>query len=125
MVLGDLLTENEDPDCLLRYVHGCGRLDRELLHFLLETEERLSVEELATSMDRDRSTVYRSIRRLEEYSYVTKARHTYENGGYCYRYAAAEPDAIAAHLEHRVEACQDRLGELMTEFRSTYCEESS
>lgn len=115
-----------DPGCdrLLELVDGCGELDRDIYLRLLEADDPKSVEELAETVDRDRSTTYRSMRRLHENGYLEREQVTYENGGYCYRYRPVDPEDVAASLRDRLATCHDRLDELVDEFRETYSQQA-
>ena len=111
-----------DPECedLLAWVDGCRHLDLEVYRILHETDGRLSVDEIAEDVDRDRSTTYRAVRRLHENGYLDREQVTYDGGGYCYRYAAVDPDEVAAHLEDRVESCHRELTAMVDEFRTRF-----
>lgn len=118
--LGELL--EGDPGCekLLELVDGCGELDHEIYLSLLSSDERRSVDEIAETVDRDRSTTYRAVRRLYENGYLEREQVTYQNGGYCYRYAPVDPEEVAVSLRERVTSCHQRLEALVEEFRETY-----
>lgn len=122
MALQEVVDEDHDSGWLLEWVHGFAELDRRIFFLLLEADEKRTVDEIAAEVDRDRSTTYRALRRLDDRGYLEREQRTYENGGYCYRYGAVEPDTIARELEETIATCQERLDALLAEFRQSYCE---
>lgn len=93
----DELIERSDPD--FRTVMSCvfGIEDHETRTYLALLEQPGStVEELAAALDRDRSTVNRSLSTLTERGLVWRDRRLLDGGGYVYQYTAiALPEAKA------------------------------
>ena len=118
--LADLLKDDPECDAVLELVDGCGELDRKIYRTALDAEDRLTVDEFATLVDRDRSTTYRAIRRLHEHGYLDRERVSYDSGGYCYRYESVDPDVVAGKLSDRLASCHERLQGLVDEFRDRY-----
>lgn len=111
-----------DPPCelLLEWVDGCREIDREIYLDLLETDGPKTVDEIAAAIDRDRSTAYRAVRRLHEADYLEREQVTYDNGGYCYRFVATDPDDVATALHERLDQYHRDLDALVEEFRQRY-----
>lgn len=123
--LRELLDDDPGCDRLLEWVDGCGELDQEIYVTLLEADDRMSIDEIAEAVDRDRSTAYRAVRRLHENDYLDREQVTYDNGGYCHRYGAVDPDEVANALRRRLATCHRRLDALVEEFRETHSREMS
>lgn len=115
----------EDPACdrLLELVDGCGELDRKIYRELLATDVGEKVDDIASRVDRDRSTTYRAVRRLHENGYLEREREAYDDGGYCYRYTAVDPEEVAETLRQRIQQCHAKLESLVEEFQQTYGED--
>lgn len=111
-----------DPPCelLLEWVDGCREIDREIYRDLLHCDEPQSVDEIADSIDRDRSTAYRAVRRLHEKGYLEREQVTYDNGGYCYRFVPTDPEEVAQAIRERLEQYHRDLDNLVEEFRREY-----
>ena len=122
MALRELVDQEHECGWLLECVDGCSTLDREIFFLLLDVDGKRTVDEIAGLVDRERSTTYRSLRRLEEQGYLEKEQRTYDSGGFCYRYGTAQPDVIFEHLEATITDCQRQLDTLLAEFRRVYCD---
>ncbi len=118
--LREALTDDPPCEVLLEWVDGCHELDRKIYLDLLEAERAKTIDEIAATIDRNRSTAYRAVRRLHETGYLTREQVSYDTGGYCYRFAAVDPDTVAASLRERIERYYRDLDELVEEFRCQY-----
>lgn len=109
----------DDPSCefLLECLDGCREIDVQIYRSLLEEDACKTVDEIATAIDRDRSTAYRAIRRLHEGGYLERRQIIYDTGGYCYEFAPADPDEVARTLHQRLEECHRDMEALVEEFR--------
>ena len=74
----------QDMQCegLLECLHGLKQLDRECFRVLVESDEPLTIDEIADVVDRERSTAYRSIQRLLQAGFIQKEQVNYDQGGY-------------------------------------------
>ncbi|APW97016.1 TrmB family transcriptional regulator [Halobiforma lacisalsi AJ5] len=92
--LGELLEDSDPP---FEKVMSCvfGIEDHETRTYLALCERPGStIDELATVLDRDRSTINRSLSTLQDRGLVERDRRLLEGGGYVYQYTAVElPDA--------------------------------
>ncbi|WP_321166717.1 helix-turn-helix domain-containing protein [Halorubrum sp. SD683] len=72
----------QDMTCagLLKCCHGVKELDEDVFGLLVEPSELLTVDEGAERIDRERSTVYRSVQRLRRVGYGQKERSNDEQG---------------------------------------------
>ncbi len=78
----------QDMECegLLECIHGLKGLDKECFRVMVESDEPLTIDDVADGVDRERSTAYRSIQRLYESGFIQKEQINYEQGGYYHVY---------------------------------------
>lgn len=126
--MGDSLSEmlREDMECegLLECFHGLTELDKKCFRELVESQEPLTVDELADRVDRERSTAYRSVKRLLQTGMVQKEQVNYEDGGYYHVYRPTDPDRIADEMQRLLNDWYAQMGQLIAEFRRKYDREA-
>ena len=127
--MADSMSEylRRDMECegLLECIHGLTGLDRQVFEAMTESAEALTVDEVADRVDRERSTAYRSIQRLQEAGFVRKRQINYDQGGYYHVYRPADPDEIADDMQRMVNDWYDEIGHLIGEFREKYDERAA
>lgn len=108
-------------DCML----GLNKLDRGVFRLLAESSEPLTVDHIAEFIDKERTTAYRSVRRLEEAGVVVQEQESCPKGGYHHVYRIADPDQIANELQRMLNQWYADTGQLIQEFRDMYGENRS
>lgn len=73
-------------------------------------------DELADSMGRDRSTVYRALQKLMSCGMVFRETKSLEKGGYYHIYGAVSRDILKAKLEQCVEEWSRRMRDALSRF---------
>jgi len=113
-----------DLECegLLECLYELNDLDREAFVLLSETDSRLTIDEIAEGVDRERSTAYRSVQRLLQADLVQKTQINYEQGGYYHVYTITEPGSIADTMQHQLNDWYAQIGYLIGRFREKYGE---
>lgn len=113
-----------DLDCedLLECVHGLTVLDRACFEALASADAPKTIDDIADAVDRERSTVYRSVHRLLESGFVEKEQVNYEHGGYYHVYRPVDPESVADEMAALVDRWSAKMAELVTEFREQYGE---
>ena len=113
-----------DMQCegLLECFHGLKQLDKAIFGVLTESEEALTVDEIAERVDRERSTAYRSVQRLLDTGFIRKEQVNYEQGGYYHVFRPANPDAVADEMQRMLNDWYAQMGQLIAEFRDKYQE---
>jgi predicted transcriptional regulator len=118
--IGEMLQQDMVCEGLLECFHGLKDLDREVFGALVEADEPMTVDEVAEAVDRERSTAYRSVRRLENTGLVKKEQINYEQGGYYHVFHPADPDEVANEMQRMLNDWYAQMGTLIAEFRNKY-----
>ncbi|WP_265109887.1 helix-turn-helix domain-containing protein [Halosolutus halophilus] len=105
---------------LLECIHGLKRLDTECYRTVVESEEPLTIDEVAERVDRERSTAYRSVRRLLQSGFIQKEQVNYDQGGYYHVYYPTDPNQIASDMQRMVNDWYAKLDQLIREFEAEY-----
>lgn len=115
-----------DLECesLLECLYDLNDLDRQCFRVLAAAGSALTVDELASNVDRERSTVYRSVQRLLQLGLVQKDQVNYDRGGYYHVYRITEPDEIADEMQTKLNDWYAQIGYLVARFREKYGEGS-
>ncbi len=108
-------------DCLL----GLNELDRAVFRLLAESSEPLTVDRIAKFIGKERTTAYRSVKRLEEAGVTVQEQESCPKGGYHHVYRVSDPDEIANELQRMLNQWYAETGQLIQEFRDTYVEDHS
>ena len=105
---------------LLECFHGLKELDKECFRALVEAEEPLTVDEIADSVDRERSTAYRAVQRLLQTGFIEKDQINYDQGGYDHVYSPTDPSQIADDMQRMLNDWYAKMGQLIQEFENKY-----
>ena len=122
--LRDMLQSDMECEGLLECFHGLTDLDRAVFETLFESDDALTVDDIAADVDRERSTAYRSVKRLEEAGFVEREQRTYEGGGYYHVFSPADPEDVAEDMQRMLNDWYAQIGQLIGEFREKYAEEA-
>ena len=111
-----------DMECegLLECFHGLKQLDRDIFQALVNTDEPLTVDEIAEAVDRERSTAYRAVQRLLQTGFIEKNQINYDQGGYYHVYSPADPSKIADDMQRMLNDWYAKMGQLIQEFETKY-----
>ncbi|WP_255195454.1 helix-turn-helix domain-containing protein [Halorarius litoreus] len=120
--IGEMLRQDMVCENLLECFHGLKDLDREVFTVLVEADEPMTVDEVAEAVDRERSTAYRSVRRLKDAGFVVKDQVNYEQGGYYHVFRPSDPDEVADDMQRMLNDWYAQMGQLIAEFREKYQE---
>ena len=114
-----------DMECegLLECFHGLKDLDRQVFQVLVDADDRLTVDEIADRVDRERSTAYRSVQRLLQAGLVQKEQVNYEQGGYYHVYLPVSAEEVTEDMQRMLNDWYAKMGQLIQEFRDKYDDE--
>jgi predicted transcriptional regulator len=118
--LADYLEQDMECEGLLACLHGLKDLDRECFLALVDSEDPLTVDEVAERVDRERSTPYRAHQRLDQAGVVQKNQVNYEQGGYYHVFSPTDPDELADDMQRLLNDWYAQMGQLIHEFREKY-----
>ncbi len=122
--MADSMSEylQQDMECegLLECLHGLKQLDKECFRTLVESEEPLTIDEVADRVDRERSTAYRSIQRLLQTGFIQKEQINYDQGGYYHVYYPTDPKQVADDMQRMLNDWYAKMGQLIQEFEDKY-----
>lgn len=112
----------QDMECegLLECLHGLGALDKECYRVMVDSEEPLTVDSIAAEVDRERSTVYRSIQRLLQAGLVQKEQINYDEGGYYHVYHPTDPGEVTDEMQRMLNEWYATMGQLIQAFEDKY-----
>ncbi|WP_302082325.1 helix-turn-helix domain-containing protein [Salinibaculum rarum] len=118
----DMLRSDMECEGLLECFHGLTALDRAVFETMVAADEAKTVDEIAEEVDRERSTAYRSVKRLEEAGFLTREQRTYDGGGYYHVFTPADPKEVADDMQRMLNDWYAKMGGLIGEFRDKYNE---
>jgi predicted transcriptional regulator len=121
----EMLRSDMECEGLLECFHGLTELDRAVFETLVAAAEPLTVDEVGERVDRERSTAYRAVKRLQEAGFVEREQRTYDGGGYYHVFRPADPDAVADDMQRLLNDWYAKMGQLIGEFREKYEEPQS
>lgn len=118
--MADYLRADMECEGLLECFHGLTDLDRDCFEVIVKDEAPLTIDEIADEVNRERSTVYRSIQRLRQAGFVQKEQVNYEQGGYYHVFSPTDPDVVADDMQRMLNDWYAKMGQLIGEFRTKY-----
>ena len=118
--MSEYLKQDMECDGLLECIHGLKALDKEIFVLLTQQTEPITVDEIAETVDRERSTAYRSVQRLINSGFVQKEQVNYDQGGYYHVFRPTDPDEIADDMQRMLNDWYAKMGQLIGEFRTEY-----
>jgi predicted transcriptional regulator len=121
----DHLAGDMQCESLLECFHGLKGLDREVFSVLVAANEPLTVDAVAEAVDRERSTAYRSVRRLVDAGFVSSEQINYEDGGYYHVYEPVDAEEVAADLQEMLDDWYGLMDHLIDEFEAKYGERAA
>ena len=76
----------------------------------------MTLEELAKKVDRDKSSVFRSLQKLVGLRICIKETKTLKEGGYYHAYSAIDIESFKIETEKRVKELEDSFHRLLRKF---------
>lgn len=119
------LQNEREWEALLDSMLGLNKLDRGVFRLLAKSSESLTVDYIAEFIDKERTTAYRSVKRLEEAGVAVQEQESCPKGGYHHVYRVSDPNEIADELQRMLNQWYAETGQLIQEFRDTHLEDHS
>ena len=120
--LAEMLRSDMECEGLLECFHGLKTLDKRCFEVLVGAEGPLTIDDLAETVDRERSTVYRAVQRLFNAGLIQKEQINYDQGGYYHVYKPADPQAIRGDMQRLLNDWYAKMGQLIQEFEDKYAD---
>ncbi|RJX50168.1 helix-turn-helix domain-containing protein [Halonotius pteroides] len=118
--LAEMLRSDMECEGLLECFHGLKELDKRCFRELVDAETAVTIDDLSDHVDRERSTVYRSVQRLLNAGLIQKEQINYDQGGYYHVYKPADPGAIREDMQRLLNDWYAEMGQLIQEFEEKY-----
>ncbi|MFB6194612.1 MAG: helix-turn-helix domain-containing protein [Haloplanus sp.] len=123
--VSEMIRRDMECESLLECFHDLKSIDKQVFELLNESDEPLTVDELAERIDRERSTAYRSVQRLIQAGFLEKEQRNYEQGGYYHVYQPRDADEIAQEMQRMLNDWYAKMGQLIGEFSEKYADSSA
>jgi predicted transcriptional regulator len=114
--INSLTRVNSSGKDLLAYLYDLSPLDLHLLMILLQAKKPLTLEKLADRIDRDKSTVFRSVQKMAALGLCIKETRSIKEGGYYHVYSAADAGTIKKNTKQRVEEIRTSIDNILKKF---------
>lgn len=101
---------------LFGLIFGFSPLDMAVLKILLKRSSPMTLEDMAGAVDRDKSTVFKSLQRLVSSGLCTKEVRNLREGGYYHLYGCSGIEKISKNTKLKVEEVQAGLTTLLKKF---------
>lgn len=104
------ITKNQEMCCddVIKYLYNLNKLDIKVYKTLSKTKE-LKTNDLANQLNKERSTIYRSLQRLSYCGLCKKKTKTLKKGGYYYIYEPVKKNEIKKNLESCIELWSQKM----------------
>ncbi|MFH5796995.1 helix-turn-helix domain-containing protein [Haladaptatus sp. DYF46] len=118
--MAEYLQQDMECEGLLECIHGLKELDKRCYRVVIESDNPLTIDDIAERIDRERSTAYRSIQRLLQSGFIQKEQVNYEQGGYYHVYKPTDPNEVSHDMQRMLNEWYAKMGQLIQEFEDKY-----
>jgi predicted transcriptional regulator len=102
---------------LFIYLYDLSPLDLDLLFTLIKNNKKaMTLEELSTIADRDKSTTFRSLQKLVGLDICVKETETIKEGGYYHVYSAIDIKSFKIQTENKVKELEASFHRILRKF---------
>jgi predicted transcriptional regulator len=102
---------------LLICLYNLKPIDLEIL-IAVAKNPQATLDQIATTVQRDRSSVHRCLAKLISANLVIKQTKTLKGGGYYHAYSMVEPEKVKEHAKARVKEITEGLNSLVDRFET-------
>jgi len=103
---------------LFTILYDLSLLELELLFILISKNKPVALETLAKELDRDKTTVFRSLQKMVNLRICEKETKTLKEGGWYHVYKAIDIAAFKMETEKRVKEIKESFDRLLKRFES-------
>lgn len=101
---------------LFIYLYDLSPLDLDLLIIMIQNKKAMTLEELAKIADRDKSTTFRSLKKLVSLGICIKETKSIKEGGYYHLYSAVDVETFRMETEKRVKEIEQSFHRILKKF---------
>jgi predicted transcriptional regulator len=102
---------------LFVYLYNLSPLEMDLLLLLmLNNKNPMTLEQVTNEVDRDKSTIFRSLQKLVSLGIVTKETRTVKEGGAYHVYSAIDIETFKSETERRVKDLEKSFHRILKKF---------
>ena len=102
---------------LFIYINDLSPLDMDLLLTLIaHNNKQMTLEDLSKAVNRDKSTVFRSLQKLTGLGICVKESRTLKEGGHFHVYSAISREIFKLETEKRVKELEQSLRRILKKF---------
>src|ERR671933_1372371 len=117
--LSSLTRLNSTVRDLFIYIYDLSPLDLDILFILIKSKKAMTLEELSTLMDRDKSNVFRSLQKLVGLGICVKETKTIKEGGYYHVYSAIDIKSFKMQTENKVKELEASFHRILRKFEDS------
>ena len=114
--LSSLTRMNSTLRDLFIYLYDLSPLDLDILFLLIKEKKPMTLEQISTIADRDKSTTFRSLQKLVSLGICVKETRTLKEGGYYHLYSAIDNKTFKIQTERKVKELEDSFHRLLRKF---------
>jgi predicted transcriptional regulator len=103
---------------LFTILYDLSPLELELLFILIAKNKPIALEPLANELDRDKTTVFRSLQKMVNLRICEKETKSLREGGWYHVYKAIDVAAFKMETEKRVKEIKESFDRLLKRFES-------
>lgn len=118
--IAETLKQEMECEEVLKHCYGFNQLAVESYLTLLESDGAMTVDELAVGVDRERSTVYRTVQQLLQAGFLRKEQVNYDDGGYYHVYKPKDPKDVTDEMQQTLNSLYSKLERKIRECERDY-----
>lgn len=117
--ISSLLSTNTSIRDLFVYLYELSPLEVDILFVLIkDSKKAMTLDELAKLVDRQKTTVFKSLQKLVALRLCNRAMATRKEGGYYYLYTAITIEELRVETEKRVKDLERSMNQLLRAFEN-------
>lgn len=101
-------------------LYGFTETDIRVFEILSEQGEAMKIDAIAEIVERDRGTVFRSLKRLQKNGFVSREQVNYASGGYYHVYYVQDPATVVSEMQNSLNEIYSEIDIMIDKFREKY-----
>lgn len=120
-VIDHLEQRSKECEDILECIAGFSDLEKEIYR-QIPRQEKLTVDEIAQKVDRERSTVFRSLKKLKKNDFIEEDTKGLKGGSYVNIYSRKPAEEVSDQMRKRINDWTALINEMIDEFEEKYAE---